>query len=430
MEIPNDAQLSPPGNDKNSPPRTSLTNEQLVELFEVATNAQLEELLFNADFINAGNNGLIFRFNIEDLNSKLLQNEELRKRLPFDIALGQGQKVIKLLKLYNAGDGKREFEAQKRAHEIIAKQENTAAFAQIPQPFWFHDLLLSPETRQMLNQKGANLTLDRAEIIAMDYVDGEDLATIFYKWILDHAENKTVQPRDQSFNELHAAVSIILDYANPGGKSSDEGEREFERRKVLSENADRLYATLRKTGFQIPQTIVDQIANTLKLLHANGLHHNDPHERNFMIHGDRAVIVDFGSAGEQESSRVDDSYIVNRLSELLPVGEEGERVLADIASLRKRVESNPAWIREYEHIVGNLSDVEVVLGRKFAQAFVGDLEFNQFIILLEKLIDDRYMPRSNATVFIDKMIREHKHKIPTWAHNRLLTFRKTLLSTE
>lgn len=318
---------------EEEPRQKHIDTHQEYESLAVET---LEKLINNSRLINSGNNGIIFRFEVNDV-------EELREAAPADES--EKFKVVKLLKVYQSGKGEHEYQMQKTAFDIVDKATNRDELALVPEPLLFRNLSLKAETVDYLNRRGAKLN-DKADILVMDYVDGKDLATDMYEWIIAHANPYKITAVSGSNDDLKAAVSQILGFDRPGGKGVTEQEREAERRKVESLNGDKVYTALRRSNFKVKKTIIDQITKTMQLFHRNGIHHNDPHERNFMTMGDQVYIVDFAEAGEPNEQRVNDDYIINRLNELMADKSAHGDTVKMVEGVIKRKEW-PLWYAEF-----------------------------------------------------------------------------------
>ena len=279
------------------------SNQDKAKELEQVIDRRLEELLIrNSELVNEGNNGFIFRLGLENVDSATRQNlETLGIALPKE---GERyERAIKILKIYSHGGGRREFELQKRAHQLVQDLPDSERnrYAQIPKPEIYRELKLSDQAKTDLQTNNVRIAGDKVEMIFMEFVQGEDLATSFDRWIIEHAPEDQASLKhvaeSHNFRELHSATSHILGFAGAAAKRSPR-ESVSSIRKVNNENARQVYKFLEKTGYELDPAILEQIRNTLALLRTNGIEHPDPHERNFMIskksENPQAFIVDFG----------------------------------------------------------------------------------------------------------------------------------------
>lgn len=278
-------------------------------------DARLElALVLHCEKINEGNNGVIFKLNIEED-----AGEELEVLVGYidehRTGVDEKENVVKILKLYKPGTGKREFEMQRKAYEIV-RDKGVEDCAKIPEPVLFRDLeLKNLETIEFLSSKGIKAQ-DHVEVIIMDMVPGVDLATHFYREVLRGNKGAVHLQNDldiMDFPALHREVSQILKFETAGGKSRDEGEREFERRMVQAGNAEKIFSTLKKQGYVLDPRILNRIEKTIDMFHENGLAFRDGHHRNFMFSGEGddldVFVIDFGSSTTFEGDLTRDVYI-------------------------------------------------------------------------------------------------------------------------
>lgn len=432
-------------------------DEIIAEIIECLTDYELERLISNSELINSGNNGLIYKIDLDYLE-EAAQNGELMKKLKIDTASSgengktkKGSKVMKILKVYKEGMGHHEYTMQKRAYDVVSGASNKKELAQIPKPISFKKLNISKETQEALNQKGASLADDKAEIILMDYIEAEDLATIIYQWVIDNHPNQELNPGlHRSIEEMQQTVALLLGFERPGGKGADEGGRNLEERKVYAANADKLYRFLQKSGFKMDSSIVSQVKNTLDLLHRNGIYHNDPHERNIMIKGaynktntadgrenPQAYIVDFGStANEKTEGRVDDGYLINRLAELTDSPEETRRKEA-IDKLETRfnnMKKSEAWTLRYENLAQKIQhNAAAALEQEFTIALCGEDKLEEFIAALSRLKKDGKISKEEVTKFLNEKTKpiplqtgrkkQPEPLLPPWVRNKLALYK-------
>lgn len=430
---------------------TNLEGDLKREDIEAYIDTHFEEILSKAELINAGNHGLIYKFNIEalgPLKQFLAEHQEEYQRFK-DLVEATDPKVIKSLKVYNSGEGKREYEKQLQAYQLVDQADNPKGLTRVPKPLLFKDLKISSETQQSLNRSGASLIGDRVEIIVMDFAPGEDLATIFYRWVIEHHPQGRKLSGQVNFSQLQNEVAHLLKFEKPGGKHIREGDREYETRKVLDDNADRLYRFLKSTGLVIHPHIEKQIKNTFRIFHKNDLYHNDPHERNFVVNGNflrpeeagqeieppQVTIVDFGSSGLKDSERVDDSYIIQRLTELSKTSEEvvEERQKYFIKKFQTETElinKLEKWQKKYREFKDRFQDNKKFLEQKYQFSQDSEVELKEFILFLSQLVNDGLLDKLEARDFIAEKINDFRQliegtrkssrkRLPYWQFNKL-----------
>ena len=276
----------------------------------------MENFILQSKKINEGNNGIIKALDLRKIRDELPLKlvEYITKKSP-DFFSERDDLAIKMLKVYNRGDGKREFEAQKRAHEIITKEQETnpeASLAGVPTPLIFEELtVVDEETQAILKNDGLKSLTDKVEILIMDLIPGEDMATHIYEEVVKRS-GKLAHLRGSleeiPLNDLIEEVSSALGFVEAGGKHRDEDLKVFEEEAVRNENVEKIVRFLKQSGFTLDKDILNKVENTIKLLHKNGLYHRDLHERNIMMVGDEVKIIDFGSAKEVPAGTEEDMY--------------------------------------------------------------------------------------------------------------------------
>lgn len=260
--------------------------------------------------INEGNNGVIFKLDLHDAKGaadllRMIEDKRTEQE--------KKETVVKILKVYRPGAGKREFEMQRKAFEIV-KGAGDKELAEVPEPILFRELNLSEEAQDYLRSRGMNCG-EKAEVIVMDFVEGVDLATYLYREVIKvHPKTRHLADRveELGFAELHEEVTQALSFRVPGGKARSDEERAFERERVESENAELLFRFLERRGFQMDSRIPARIKATMDVFHENGFAFRDGHHRNFMFAGEgkdlRVHIVDYGSSTTFEGPLTDEVY--------------------------------------------------------------------------------------------------------------------------
>lgn len=323
--------------------RLELINQRIEE-YERVIEANIELVLVSHRKINQGTNGVLYKFGIDEMSSELRQALEARNsRIDKDAA-------VKLLKVYSPGQGQHEFDMQMKAYQIVKNSPHPKRLAWVPKPIMCRDIEISDYARQKLNADGAGLTENKAEVLIMDFVEGDDLLKLLYvKALREH--NKLVRERGfgvrqkadheieaigevdipDDEEQLHARIAEVFHFPKTLIRAREHAEREHFNMVAFNENNIKVYHFLRQQGFRLNPVIVDQIKHTLELYRDQKFFHNDAHERNFLIVGDPEVsadengsntqsyIIDYGRAGVlPEGSNEDrDSSVIHRLKELL-----------------------------------------------------------------------------------------------------------------
>lgn len=369
-----------------SPFHTPQSSDKDAELKKRFLETRILELIeLHSEKTNEGMNGYIMRLRSNNVPVQTLQ--ELREQ---GVDLPKEDQAMKILKIYSVGEGVHEAEMQQRARAILReKGGDSTQYAQVPDVFFIKEISLTDSSRQRLHERGVALSSDHAEVIGMEFVEGDDLATALYREVLkrkvqEHGETFLGLPHSvekMNIRELQEYVARILDFRRPGGKAVTEAERQHEQRQVTTENTAKLTSYLRRSGFVLDSRIVSQIKNTLELLHDNQFAHRDAHHRNIMVKGSltknalstetpETFLIDFGTAATfkgtyQESAKdlyqdvsttkgrmnfVDDMLIVSQLEELTKSKEQesderGLRYLADLRRdfLTRKNSNNPLW---------------------------------------------------------------------------------------
>ncbi len=303
-------------------PRNGAESKEGAEMKDAWVEKMIHEY---ATYLNEGNSGVVYRLNIAEIP------QEMRAALTAD----EGKETppdqaIKILKVYSAGEGKREFEMQQRAYDIASQKRDDPRFAQVPKPYLFKDIAISPETSDFLSARANGFrSTGRAEVLVMDYIPGADVATNLYREVIRrHPKTRHLAHAadELPFAQLEQEAALALDFRRPGGKGQSEGERINERLRLEFENKDKLLRFLeKKTDLQVDPAVPEQLANTIRLFHENGLTVRDFHPRNAMVVGRFAAqkggpetaaapqtfIIDFANAVEIETG-LDDRAVVDR----------------------------------------------------------------------------------------------------------------------
>ena len=251
-------------------------------------------LTWRSKKINEGNNGVILEVDL----SKPLLIENKERPINNRIIEAEPHKMIvgKILKIYSAGMGRREFEMQKMAREAIGRNE----FVRVPRAFFSKRLMIADnEFRKFLRSVGIDTAGQRTNVdmIAMEKVKGKDLDHFAYEqFILAYAAEPQFsgQCPAKSWPEYFKTANkrelrnYILDKLDlPISNLADVAVREGLRGRNL-----------------LPTGAYAGMKAAIRSLHRAGLYHRDLHAGNIMIEqrpeGDakqnKLCLIDFGTA--------------------------------------------------------------------------------------------------------------------------------------
>lgn len=419
------------------------------DLAERVLDQQVEELLIkSAQKINEGNNGVIYRVEIP-VDSEVAQKLGIVGEPGSSVG-----KVIKLLKVYQPGQGQNEYEMQRRVYELceVARQEGKSV-ARVPQAITIRDLFLSEDAKMMLSSQGYNFSSGHADVIMMDYVEGVDLATYVFQEIvrrhpsLVHLKDDADQ---MSMFDLHSSVAGALGYSKPGGKARGEMERAMEAEAVANQNAELVIKYLEKDGFVLDRRVIDQVRAAINLMHANNLYHRDAHPRNIMINPEslggeaepEVYLIDFGATAEVEPNTsfediysngakryVSDEYVVNFFAPLTTTREEKEQVvlkkfLDDARSLGKRISRTKEWQELLSEIDAGSITIEETFSRLERWKILSNQELmiKAFTLVLLELQDRGKLNRDELIEFAKQKLSA---KVSPFIHNSLISILKS-----
>ncbi|MBP6886069.1 MAG: hypothetical protein KBC02_02395 [Candidatus Pacebacteria bacterium] len=256
--------------------------------------------------------------------------------------------AVKVLKVYRAGAGEKEFATLHQAYELLSK---VASAAQVPRPQNFVVLPLSDNERDRLNSFGAHLLSSQpVEAFDMTFIEGKDFARIVYEEVIrrctphellgllrENEEPAALLEESASLDYLFEIVRHVLKLENPMRVDAS-GVPQNDMR-VLWRNSKRIFEFLSARGFIVHPTIVQQLQQSVDILHAHGIRHNDLHERNIMIEGridsseGKVWLLDFGMSHDEysELQSYRDDYSLVRLLESCQKTKQ-ERVEMEVKS--------------------------------------------------------------------------------------------------
>ncbi|HVO28681.1 MAG TPA: hypothetical protein VMT81_01725 [Candidatus Paceibacterota bacterium] len=308
------------------------------ELETAEINRSIEQMLLSCERAGEGGKAVVLKLSMDNTAPEWQPALDA-----LEIEGSESDKAIKLFKLYLPNKGAWEYKMHQRAYEAIrnASEEERENMAQVPALSSMHEVHLEEEVRRAIEGKfSVSISGSESQLIAMEYIDGEDLATVFYKWILEHERLFSAEETDaMTFAQLYEAVAGRLHFEQlPDEVVHDPRALELAEWKISANNTNKLYDYLRKQKFPLPPQVAAQVENTLKILHRNHITHGDAFERNIMVtggmqalrsrrnlEGERSYLIDFGEAKDHFVEGVDEFAVVRRLKKLTRSGEEEQR---------------------------------------------------------------------------------------------------------
>lgn len=443
----------------------------------------LEKFLGTHSKINEGTQGIITLVNPGDIDADMAETLFKGSRTP------EKRLALKMMKVYTSAEHvEEEARIQQLANEIIKKYDDNHPEQPIrmgvPEIYFGGQIkLVSEQLKSKLEDEGVFVHADTIGVVLMDCLEGEDLATRLYgevakrykpaedelhlvdlkHQLAQYSESPLELRGDEYFKTAQAYAHEALHFEQPGGKSSDEWEREFEARKIEQGNFKKLISFLGKNGYVLDAGLLDTLKTMVSLLHENNIYHRDLHERNIMItpNLDGTVkalnIIDFGLAKEARKTETEvyehhgkqlipDEYILNAYSGLTePLAQKEQREFFDKLNRMLRmiknnkIEAYSLWAKQAKELITRLDaetdeesqedlldeiveSVEDFVKKNIADSFSDDF-FNLRISLLNELSNWS----SNASRLIAKKLaaQSGREKMPVRFNTikRLLAYR-------
>jgi tRNA A-37 threonylcarbamoyl transferase component Bud32 len=259
----------------------------------------------------------------------------------------------------------------------------------------------------MLNQYGAHIE-DRAEILIMDYINGKDLGTTMYDHVLTKLGYESDSLAVMSYSEKEQEVGKAIGFEQPDLSSSTQEELDSARALTFARNEVKLLKYLKKDGFVLDPTILTAIENTIRLLHQNGLYHNDLHKQNVMIGEDgRVYLIDFGRADTQKREKcIDDSALIQTWRPLATTEEaerqqKTEQIRKSFESIARRMKGSSAYQEKLGQLVKDIdTEGSTALEKALTRARSSDGALEHFFISLSILLEESSDQRDTIASFI------------------------------
>ncbi len=260
--------------------------------------------------------------------------------------------AVKFFKLYLPHKGKNEYEMDARVYEALkhVPDGERGQYASVPKLFSSHEAVFDEEMRSRLEARFSIPSLgEKAFLISMEPIEGEDLATVFYKWILERQGIPAEHTDEMDFKQLYEEVAERLHFEDLPLEEIDMPQKDLDdlEKAIAVRNANILYAYLHKYDFPLPPNTAPSVQKTLELMHSQKITHGDAFERNIMITGgmkalrekgnllgEKTYLIDFGESRDGVIEGVNDFDVIRRLK-TLSVSREDERRIKDEERLRE-----------------------------------------------------------------------------------------------
>jgi serine/threonine protein kinase len=402
--------------------REHKTSESLTEEMREKTDSVIEQALFEGSFIGAGKDAVVLKLQDNAFAPDIIPILK-EQGLNFSTEIENPPSAAKILKIYEPGKGVHEYTMQRDAYNILSQEENAA---QVPNPIGIRDQKISYKDREYLNGFGTHLD-NNMEVVIMDFIEGKDLATIMYEFVLKAKGYEEEEIENMQFEDKANLVSKYLGFSIPGGKDRDDTARAFELAATMNENSSKLFKYLKQKGFMLKKEVVEKIENSLKILARNNIHHNDMHERNIMIDKDgEPYIIDFGRSTRSESEENnDDMAPVRRWKNLTTTFDEDTQ--NDSMGIAKEMElkeislrTNQKWNDKAAKIKSVIRDGNIIrLANEFIAAQSSEIEIDNFLILAKKMLHDKDLSDDVRTGIHEFVISIPHSKTPLYAKNKV-----------
>lgn len=318
---------------------STIANKQEIELEaeekEDLDSAYIENLLDKLFLtekiqkVNEGHNGVILK-----LDLRVFSPEERQDFCEhFGIPYGENDNLaIKMIKIYQAEQVKKEFSAQRKAAKLINSSDELNNLIGVPECYQGQEVALTKESlKQKLKDNDIDISSEKFSLIMMDFIEGEDLGMFCYKqYIKTNFEKfkelyEVRQEATEADIDLYLKDKSISDLINicnyiSGGKSNHHYlDDSLEARQERNERAKLIIGRIENRGL-FPKETVSALRQALTLLHNKGIYHGDLHFRNLIIEAvtGKLFMIDFGSAKVLKGSSQE-----RQLQEAYKVGEEG-----------------------------------------------------------------------------------------------------------
>jgi len=268
----------------------------------------------------------------------------------------------------------------------------------------------------------------------MEEIEGEDLATIFYKWILERQGIPAEHTDDMDFKQLYEEVAERLHFEDIPLNDIDAPQKDLDdlEKTIAVRNANILYAYLHKYNFPLPPEVASSIQKTLELMHENKMTHGDAFERNIMVTGGTKALRE----KRESSGRTKRTYRLRRIEEgviegvndfdvirrlkTLSISREDERKerdakkLGEITAKAELLRGNKQWQKIYETAKGFLQPQAGSSmrdeGKALLYAWNSTVPYKEtgaedFVAIAKDLMDENLLTRETVNAFIEEQAK-------------------------
>lgn len=354
---------------------------------------------------DSGANGILFRIDPDELPS------EDRERMKFENEDNpEGALSIKALKIFNLEKAKHEFESLKKAREIVLEkaESSSSPLFRVPRAIGFEAIEVDAETEKFLNAQKASIMNGKVGVITMDWIEGKNLGVYLHEELLKR----------------------IPDQEDPYASGSWDN-RDF----------SKLLHALEKTGYVLPEGVLEQIKNGVETLHKGRLWHNDLHFGNLVITPENKIYaIDFADATDEKknieevegSHYLSDENIVRSLTPLAKTPEtkqkeENKKISKEWDERIAAISKQPKAEAQYRSlkkafIDGDLNSLESTLIG--ASGFDHDLE--NYLGNLLRLSRESEEYRAKTKIFLDERLNDKKSKLRSFVKNRMQSLQRAI----
>jgi hypothetical protein len=223
----------------------------------------LERVIAQSVVIGSGKDGVVFRLDLTAIHP------DEQKTLIEERVFAEGEEPVaaKILKIHSPEHGEHEYRMQKVAEAALA---NETGVARIPHAGVLRDQEVSKEMASFLRLREVEVD-NRAELIVMDYVEGKDLGTILYEYVLEQEGYELDYIRDLTFEQKEQLVGGTLHFERADPEISSEEERANAQALTFDRNERKLLDHLKKSGFSLDPAIFEIIDKTMRILNDHGI---------------------------------------------------------------------------------------------------------------------------------------------------------------
>ncbi len=268
----------------------------------------IESVIKDSRFADAGNEGLIYRLDKQQLPegfSDFLESNGIRI---------EGDIASKILKVYTRGQGATEFKALEKASKLLDSYSDKTGLAKVPKPIFLREIPVTQSLKESLGQKAEEIVGDKIEVILMDYIEGDDLATALYKKALEIIQGNDFDPKIIEGMDYQSLARYVQDEFTQKTHKSVQREES-----PMGDDMNWLRKFLKDNGFSPDSSIAAQIKKTVELMDKKGMSHGDIHPRNIKIHNSQVYLLDFGKADgswdlmseEEKNERIGDGVLLD-----------------------------------------------------------------------------------------------------------------------